>query len=1135
MAPGASALKVKKRSSRAAVAVAVAVAVSRSQSSESLASHPTTNPSSPASADTEHRSFSLRSLKNRSWHSLTSRDRDGAPDGGHGIRTRGRRLSKSRPLSSSSHLEPPTRRGSTISDDYARMSLSTTDIPSLTFSSASASASASLPPSCVDWGAQHVEGSAPLEHDALLLKNKAPYLVVTSEYLVKTKSRGDAVALLPGLSAEGRKRGHGGSPPEPLLVIPVDAIVSVFVAETARPSFGIEVWWRNRPVGHASCRSEFFFATPAQRSEMMHHITRAMRASQQNEQDGPVRCPPDVDALVEKLHESEEPRFLHRKPDIVPVVPRGLTRKEYMSKLEDASKKPQEAPAFYLVVGTYFCHLVEIIRSKAGEPVCRHKSFGLVTLECVRGDWVVHEERFNITFRAPFQPPVTLELASRYYREVIRILGTADRFLKPAWPQLWQTMEVFRVSGLKEPQYLVPKEDFGSFKRTLDAYLAAYHCQDVNWEINWKTRFAPEFRLLPGKRGPYSSLQLLAVLRALRYNDYFTSLSFRDVDLTVLHGLEDNAFGKANVAYLSRTCVALGPDEIEMLKASPVLHQEFHALAFCSETIRQMDLGNCSRSFHAQMAQHGNQAVPSLQFLTPILRLLRSGLTKCNRLIVSGNTLPQFDVDDLAETMTCGAIQALDVSYCGLDDASLREMIVEPLSDYPGLLQSLSVSGNPGRLPAHILPGLDELVAALHDLLARNTSIQFLDLSGFSGKLDDGQLPPGAGRALAGLAANTTLTHLRIRNQNLHDEAGLLGRALAENGTLRALDCRGNNFNLTSLRFLVESIAGADRSAIVEFPLPAEERAAIWRNVLRGLQRSQPSVPLPAVGTATAAGAAGSGSNAIRDLLREEEAMLRDVLEGLFATLENKLVENRARLLGDAVRLGEGGDLGGGGGGGGGGGEGGGEDNADLPQRKFSYRHRHRHRHQRSGSSSAAGLLAMDGEDDDAWPSLGEISGIGLDLGLDLGTMEFDMWPPTDGAEPADDHHGGYDDGSNDGCGEGCGEGYGEAGPPPPPQTMAQPEPADDGATAISHAACAVGRMESPAETLDPVSEAETPPEEGQQPPDRDALQVLVEEADAGKLSGDEKEEEKQKQKEEDGDELFRKMVDDFRRAGFDV
>jgi hypothetical protein len=66
--------------------------------------------------------------------------------------------------------------------------------------------------------------------------------------------------------------------------------------------------------------------------------------------------------------------------------------------------------------------------------------------------------------------------------------------------------------------------------------------------------------------------------------------------------------------------------------------------------------------------------------------------------------------------MKCGSIQALDVSYCGLDDASLRDMIVDPLSDYPGLLQSLSISGNPGRLPAHILPGLFRYLTEIREL-----------------------------------------------------------------------------------------------------------------------------------------------------------------------------------------------------------------------------------------------------------------------------------------------------------------------------------------------------------------------------------------------------------------------------------
>jgi hypothetical protein len=85
-----------------------------------------------------------------------------------------------------------------------------------------------------------------------------------------------------------------------------------------------------------------------------------------------------------------------------------------------------------------------------------------------------------------------------------------------------------------------------------------------------------------------------------------------------------------------------------VLRTSPVLHQEFHALAFCSETLRQIDLRNCSRSLASRLAHHEDKT-HSLQFLAPILNLLRSGITKCNRLIISGNILPPSDVDDLGK------------------------------------------------------------------------------------------------------------------------------------------------------------------------------------------------------------------------------------------------------------------------------------------------------------------------------------------------------------------------------------------------------------------------------------------------------------------------------------------------------
>ena len=151
---------------------------------------------------------------------------------------------------------------------------------------------------------------------------------------------------------------------------------------------------------------------------------------------------------------------------------------------------------------------------------------------------------------------VTLELASFSYRSIIRVFRTADRYLKPVWPNLWQTTEIFHVKGLEELRYLLPSDDFGSVRRTLDAYTAAYGCRAVKWEINWKTRFPPEFRVLPAEDGSrYSPLQLLAVLRALRYNDYFQSLSFRDVDLGPLWSVHDPfSSTKAHVAYLSRSC-----------------------------------------------------------------------------------------------------------------------------------------------------------------------------------------------------------------------------------------------------------------------------------------------------------------------------------------------------------------------------------------------------------------------------------------------------------------------------------------------------------------------------------------------------------------------------------------------------
>ncbi|KAK1756075.1 RNI-like protein [Echria macrotheca] len=991
--------------------------------------------SSPTGTDSGRR-FSLHSLTNKARRSISGRESVVSASDAQRRTSHLRRLSKSRPQSTPC-IMPLTSRDSSVSDDSGHLSISETSSP--------------LPlSSSIDWKSQKVEGFAPLEPDTQFLRTRTPFLVVTSEYLVKLKCRKDALCLFPSLSDTPAPDVPAPNP-DPLLVIPLSAVISVFPAESTRPSFGIEVWWKAAP-GVSFQQASFFFGLPRERDEQMYYVTRAMRATQNDESDA-AQPPPEVYKLLSSICETTEPDFKTRRMEVFPVVPRASTRREYVKKAEDNSKKSHHGtPSFYLVVGTYLCHFVVIQKSKAGELSSEHKSFGLVTLEEFRGNWDVHEERFNLAFRHPFSSCVVLELASRFYRRLIRVLGTADRYLQPNWPLRRQTAEIFRVRGLGEPQYLVPREDFGSVRRTLDAYAAAYRCRPVEWEINWKGLYSPEFRVLPAKDGSrYSPQQLLAVLRALRYNDYFHSLSFRDVDLSSLHNVYDTfATTKSPMAYMSRTGVIPSTADIEILQQSSVLHQEFHALAFCSEAVYQIDV---SRS----PTPRGKKEPPStLQFLTPILALLRSGITRCHNLVLSGNPIGHSDLVDIVETLEAGKILGLDISSCGLFENDLKSLVAAFQGRFHPL-RSLNISGNPGRLPARLLPDMlyslvelrelnlrgslqadsdiseplipyeilvqlecledldlagfklnietiedlcaflhhranypgdggvcrlrrlvldhcgitggqvaelcrsigydsgmllsvsgnlledgidyladaisgdlapagllmeqvefkdednyvrliralarnrsisllslagtaptpfpdaisqpcsDDVIATLEDFFAHNQTVQFLDLSGFSCKLEDGQLAKGFARSLAGLTKNTGMTHLRIRSQNLHDDVGVLGQMLKENRTLRVLDCQENQFNLSSVKFLVSSVKAND--TLICLPFSVAEQVAIWNNIQQSLRKTS-----------------DTGKEGAANRLTMQEAMLRQVLNEQFHELENHMRRNREAL-----------------------------------------------------------------------------------------------------------------------------------------------------------------------------------------------------------------------------------------------
>jgi hypothetical protein len=135
----------------------------------------------------------------------------------------------------------------------------------------------------------------------------------------------------------------------------------------------------------------------------------------------------------------------------------------------------------------------------------------------------------------------------------------ADRYLKPSWPQHLQPT-IFTIKGAVNLLNLPSGEDFGGLKRTLAAYCATYGCKEPVWTVTWHGAHAPEFRLLsPGDNSIYTSHQLLAILRALRFNDYFRSLSFKDVDFSALLGRNDLVEYNDSIAHECRTGIFCNP------------------------------------------------------------------------------------------------------------------------------------------------------------------------------------------------------------------------------------------------------------------------------------------------------------------------------------------------------------------------------------------------------------------------------------------------------------------------------------------------------------------------------------------------------------------------------------------------
>lgn len=278
----------------------------------------------------------------------------------------------------------------------------------------------------------------------------------------------------------------------------------------------------------------------------------------------------------------------------------------------------------------------------------------------------------------------------------------AVEYLRPHWIE--QTITFTCPPGLLDTGTgpLQDVEDFDAFDRTLIAYCAAYNVKPsiIRYTVMNEFDEGPTFQLLkPDKRDNYTVQELLAVMRALRYNESFGAISFKDISLQVLHGLRDQ-IGSDHVAWTTRNGEPLRKYLDVRQDAQSLLIQEVQALAAKAFRLRRMDFTNTLPKRRPRDAfEEGAEKDPGCEITAALLPLCRHQLTSVDWITLSGVELGDTDLELLVEALGHRECQfrAIELSRCGLNDHNM-ESFLNQLTHQSETLECLDISDNPARL-----------------------------------------------------------------------------------------------------------------------------------------------------------------------------------------------------------------------------------------------------------------------------------------------------------------------------------------------------------------------------------------------------------------------------------------------------
>ncbi len=131
-----------------------------------------------------------------------------------------------------------------------------------------------------------------------------------------------------------------------------------------------------------------------------------------------------------------------------------------------------------------------------------------------------------------------------------------------------------------------------AFERTHMAYCSAYGLdkQSLLYEVGLSEEGSPCFRLIPRTPEPYNALELLALMRSLRYTELCESMSFAGVKLDSLNDLYD-PFGTEHLYWSQKYPFYHTNPPYDLAKAS-LLVQEVAALAATNRKLLRLDFSD---------------------------------------------------------------------------------------------------------------------------------------------------------------------------------------------------------------------------------------------------------------------------------------------------------------------------------------------------------------------------------------------------------------------------------------------------------------------------------------------------------------------------------------------------------------